>query len=294
MSSSDERNVRSPAANNVQQRACSRSSHEHHQAPEQRDDGTAATREVVPEGSVGAGKTGSPSPGGGQQDQPSVHRNDEAAALKEVVSEECTDVRNAGPPGPGGRRKSKSNQANERVNQSQQATDAAMGKANPVASSMNITSSTAHESNTANSLEWGSSSTRTSSRRRATIKNFTGEEQIHACEWKRRMDLICTKECTCRNSIPQREEEKVSKVRGMDASEDSWGVVANADIQDGEILTVFGGTTYVLGSRLKAKSLVKFRRKWWSKGRLSSTRSRGTLRRPARSKYGRYRSRTRS
>ncbi len=53
---------------------------------------------MVPEGSVGAGKTGSPSPGGGQQDQPSVHRNDEAAALKEVVSEECTDVRNAGPP----------------------------------------------------------------------------------------------------------------------------------------------------------------------------------------------------
>ena len=78
----------------------------------------------------------------------SVHRNDEAAALKEAVSEECTDVRNAGPPGPGGRKKSKSNQANEMVNQSQQATDAAMGKANLVARSMNITSSTAHESNT--------------------------------------------------------------------------------------------------------------------------------------------------
>ena len=54
----------------------------------------------------------------------SVHRNDEAAALKEAVSEECTDVRNAGPPGPGGRKKSKSNQANERVNQSQQAISA--------------------------------------------------------------------------------------------------------------------------------------------------------------------------
>jgi hypothetical protein len=160
----------------------------------------------------------------------SMHRNDEAAALKEVVSEECTDVRNAGPPGPGGRKNSKSNQANEMVNQSQQATDAAMGKANLVASSMNITSSTVHESNTADSLEWGSSSTRTSSRRRTTIKNFTGEEQIHACEWKRRMGLICTKECTCRNSIPQREEERVSKVRGMDAAADSWGVVANADI----------------------------------------------------------------
>ena len=261
MSSSDERNVRSPAANNVQQRACSRSSHEHHQAPEQRDDGTAATREVVPEGSVGAGKTGSPSPGGGQQDQPSVHRNDEAAALKEVVSEECTDVRNAGPPGPGGRRESKSNQANERVNQSQQATDAAKGKANLVASSMNITSSTVHESTTANRLEWGSSSTRTSSRRRTTIKNFAGEEQIDACEWKRRMGLICPKECTCTNSIPRSEEERVSKVRGMDAAADSWGVVANADIQDGEILTVFGGTTYVLGSTPEGKEFSKIQAK---------------------------------
>ena len=157
----------------------------------------------------------------------SMHRNDETAALKEVVSEECTDVRNAGPPGPGGRKNSKSNQANEMVNQSQQATDAAMGNANLVASSMNITSNAVHKSNTADSLEWGSSSTRTSSRRRTTVKNFTGEEQIHACEWKRRMGLICTKECTCRNSIPQREEERVSKVRGMDAAADSWGVVAN-------------------------------------------------------------------
>ena len=70
MSSSDERNARSPAAKSVQQRACSRPSHEHYQAPMQRDDGTAATREVVPEGSIGTGKTGSPSPGGGQQNQP--------------------------------------------------------------------------------------------------------------------------------------------------------------------------------------------------------------------------------
>ena len=160
----------------------------------------------------------------------SVHRDDEAAALKEVVSEECTDVRNAGPPGPGGRRESKSNQANERINQSQQATDAAMGKANLVARSMNITSSTVHEPNTANSLEWGSTSTRTSSRQRDATKNSTGEGQIDACEWKKRMGLICPKECICSNSIPRSEEEKVSKVRGMDAAAESWGVVANADI----------------------------------------------------------------
>ena len=70
MSSSDERSARSPAAKSVQQRACSRSNHEHYQKPMQRNDGTAAMREVVPEGSVGPGRTGSPSPGGGQQDQP--------------------------------------------------------------------------------------------------------------------------------------------------------------------------------------------------------------------------------
>ena len=61
MSSSDDRNARSPAAKSVQQRTCSRSNHEHYQGPMQRNDGTAATREVVPEGSVGTGKPGSPS-----------------------------------------------------------------------------------------------------------------------------------------------------------------------------------------------------------------------------------------
>ncbi len=70
MSSSDDRNARLPAAKSVQQRTCSRSNHGHNQGPMQRNDGTAATREVVPEGSVGTGKPGSPSPGGGQQDQP--------------------------------------------------------------------------------------------------------------------------------------------------------------------------------------------------------------------------------
>ena len=85
---------------------------------------------------------------------------------------------------------------------------------------------------------------------RTVVKTFTGGEQIIVCEWKKRMGLICTRECTCRNSIPQREEERVCRVLGMDVAEDSWGVVANANIQAGEILTVFGGTTYVLGSTL--------------------------------------------
>jgi hypothetical protein len=75
------------------------------------------------------------------------------------------------------------------------------------------------------------------------------------------MGLIYTRECTCRNSIPQREEERVSKVRGMDVAADSWGVVANADIQDGEILTVFGGTTYVLCSTPEGKEFSKIQAK---------------------------------
>ena len=201
----------------------SSSSQEHYQAPVHRDDGTAAVREAVLEGCIGAGKTGSPSPGGGQQ-------------------------KNAGPPGPGGGRNSKSNQANEKVNQSQQAEGAVMRNANLVASSLNITPRAENQSDTADNLERGPSSTRTSSRRRSTVPKVTGEEQISACEWKKRMGLICTRECTCSNSIPRREEERVSKVRGMDVAADSWGVVANTDILAGEILTVFGGTTYILGS----------------------------------------------
>ena len=80
MSSSDDRNARLPAAKSVQQRACSRSNHEHYQKPMQRNDGTTAMREVVPEGSVGLGRTGSPSPGGGQQDQPIYRANKRQSA----------------------------------------------------------------------------------------------------------------------------------------------------------------------------------------------------------------------
>jgi hypothetical protein len=90
------------------------------------------------------------------------------------------------------------------------------------------------------------------------------------------LGLICTRECTCRNSIPQREEERVSKVRGMDVAGDSWGVVANADIQAGEILTVFGGTTYVLGSTPEgAKKPMNACVHTYTKSQTPSTRRRG-------------------
>ena len=59
------------------------------------------------------------------------------------------------------------------------------------------------------------------------------------------MDLICTSNCSCGNSIPLQEEERVSQVCGLDVAEESWGVVANRDIQGGDIITVFGGTTYL-------------------------------------------------
>ena len=70
MSSSEEMNAWSLTAERIQTGACSSSSQEHHQAPVHLDDGTASMREAVFEGCIGAGKTGSSSPGGGQQKQP--------------------------------------------------------------------------------------------------------------------------------------------------------------------------------------------------------------------------------
>jgi hypothetical protein len=62
---------------------------------------------------------------------------------------------------------------------------------------------------------------------------------------RRAWTLVCTNDCTCNNSIPKKAEERVSQVRGMDITEDSWGVVANRDIRKGDIVTVFGSTTYL-------------------------------------------------
>ena len=70
MSAPDEMNAWSPAAKSVQQGTRASSSQEHYQVPVRRNDGTAAVREAVLEGRIGAGKTGSSSPGGGQQKPP--------------------------------------------------------------------------------------------------------------------------------------------------------------------------------------------------------------------------------
>jgi hypothetical protein len=59
------------------------------------------------------------------------------------------------------------------------------------------------------------------------------------------MGLVCMSDCSCANSVPRQEEERASRVRGFDGTADSWGVIANRDIQCGEVITVFGGTTYL-------------------------------------------------
>jgi hypothetical protein len=202
-----------------------------------------------------------------QELQPTfLPRNDEAAALEEVVSEGRTDVRNEGPPGPGERKFTKSNQADNPVSKRQQAAGETTGKANLVASALNIKSTSNNNFGTADSQERGSLSTRTSNRQRLSPRRLTSGEQINACEWKKRMDLICTSECTCKNSIPQREEERVSKVSGLDVAVDSWGVVANADIQEGEIVTVFGGTTCLQGSTLEGDEFSRIHAKMSDEG----------------------------
>ena len=62
------------------------------------------------------------------------------------------------------------------------------------------------------------------------------------------MGLVCTGDCSCENSVPRQEEERASQVRGLDGTADNWGVIANRDIQNGEVITIFGGTTYLNGS----------------------------------------------
>ena len=212
MSSSDERNARSPAAKSVQRRACSRSNHEHYQKPMQRNDGTAAMREVVPEGSVGPGRTGSPSPGGGQQDQP-IH------GTGKKIWNKC-----------------------------QQAPGAASRAANPGAS-MQVPNSVEDKPAEARDQGYRSQGPPPAMRRtRVPPQRFASNIQVSACEWKRSMGLVCMSDCNCENSVPRQEEERASRVRGLDNNADSWGVIANRDIQYGEVITIFGGTTYLNGS----------------------------------------------
>jgi hypothetical protein len=212
MSATDEMNTWSPAAKSVQQGTRASSSQEHYQVPVRRNDGTAAVREVVLEGRIGTGRTGSPSPGGEQQKQP---------------------IRNA---------------KENRGNTSQQAAEAASRIANAAAGTMGPEGV---EEGLVTAILQGSQSQGippASRRRRGPPQRFASTMQASACEWKRSIGLVCTDDCCCENSVPKQEEERASRVRGLDGPADSWGVIANRDIQSGEVITIFGGTTYLDGS----------------------------------------------
>ena len=68
------------------------------------------------------------------------------------------------------------------------------------------------------------------------------------------MDLICMSNCNCGNSIPRQEEERVSQVCRLDVAEESWGVVANRDIQGGDIIDydLLPGNIVPMASTLEA------------------------------------------
>ena len=187
----------------------SSSSQEHYQAPVHRDDGTAAVREAVLEGCIGAGKTGSPSPGGGQQKQPIQ------TAKKKIW------------------------------NKRQQASGAASGSANPVASMQVPKGVGERPAEVRNQGNRSQGIPPTLGRKRVPPQRLASDTQVSACEWKRGMGLVCMSDCSCANSVPKQEEERASRVRGFDGTADSWGVIANRDIQCGEVITVFGGTTYL-------------------------------------------------
>ena len=153
MSAPDEMNAWSPAANSIQQGTCASSSHEHYQVPVRRNDGTTAVREVVLEGRIGAGRTGSPSPGGEQQKQP-IH-----------------------------------NAKENRGNTSQQAAEAASRIANPAAGTMGPEGV---EEGLATAILQGSQSQGippASRRRRGPPQLFASTMQASACEWKR--SIVC-------------------------------------------------------------------------------------------------------
>jgi hypothetical protein len=114
-----------------------------------RDDGTAAMREEVLEGCIGAGKTGPPSPGGGQQNQP-IHI-------------------------------AKENMGNKR----QQAAEAASRIANPAAGTQ-VPKSV--EERPAEARHQGSRSQGippASCRKRVPPHRFASTTRVSACEWKR-------------------------------------------------------------------------------------------------------------
>ena len=149
MSAPDEMNAWSPAAKSIQQGTCASSSHEHYQVPVRRNDGTTAVREVVLEGRIGAGRTGSPSPGGKQRKQP-IHNTKE-----------------------------------NKGNTSQRAAEAASRIANPAAGTQ-VPKSV--EERPAEARHQGSRSQGippASCRKRVPPHRFASTTRVSACEWKR-------------------------------------------------------------------------------------------------------------
>jgi hypothetical protein len=172
-------------------------------------------------------------------------QNDETAATTEADSERGAGAGTMGPPGPRGGKTLPSIQTNNIANKNQQITGAAMCDANTATDPLSSASVSIGPSWETGDRDWRQSSIRASSRHRVPPQRFTNDEPISSCDWKKRMDLICTSNCRCGNSIPRQAEERVSRVCGLDVAADSWGLVANRDIQSGEIVTVFGGTTYL-------------------------------------------------
>jgi hypothetical protein len=202
-------------------------------------------------------------------------QDDEITAKAEANSERDAGAGTKGSPGPRGGKTLQSIQTNRIANKNQQTTGAATRDANLATNMLTDESANIGSTWERGDRDRGQSSTRASSRHRVPPQRFTNNEPISACEWKKHMDLICKSNCNCGNSIPRQEEERVSQLCGLDIAEESWGVVAmnmtelsgiqwylmsmmkmvrefliwiwevNRDIQGGDIITVFGGTTYL-------------------------------------------------
>ena len=211
----------------------------------------------------------------------------------EASFEGCAGAETKGPPSPRGGTKIKPIQVNN-TNTSQQATSAAAKYVN-LTTSM-LTSESACNGPTRERGGWkqGQVPTRTSHRCRMPPELFASNEPVIACEWKKRMDLVCVKDCICNNSIPRQAEERVSQVRRMDVAAESWGVVANRDIRNGDSVTVFGSTTYLQEASCEGAEFSQLHARMHGKASRSSTHSMATLQSQATIKCGPSQSPTRT
>jgi hypothetical protein len=181
-------------------------------------------------------------------------QDDEIAATAEANSERDAGAGTKGSPGPRGGKTLQSIQTNNIANKNQQTTGAATRDANLATNTLTAESANIGPIWERGDRDRGQSSTRASSRHRVPPQRFTNNEPISACEWKKSMDLICMSNCNCGNSIPRQEEERVSQVCRLDVAEESWGVVANRDIQGGDIIDydLLPGNIVPIASTLEA------------------------------------------